>query len=363
MSEDLFLLTHRREIAVEAVRQGFEVTLVAKDTGRRAEIESLGVRMIDLPVNPTGMNIRQELKTLCFLRRLYRREQPDIIHHIGLKSVLWGGLAARTVHLHAKIINAISGLGITFSNEKLSIVARGILGIIRFSAGKYVRFIFQNHQDEELFLRYKIITPQQSVFIKGSGVDLTQFAYVPVPDTVPVKIIFTARMVEEKGVCVLVEAAEKLRGEYDGKAVFLLCGGLSKNPKAVSRQWLEEHCDGRYIQWLGHRTDVRELLGECHLVAFPSYYREGVPKSLIEACAVGRPIVTCDSIGCRDTVDDGVNGFLVPAKDSEALAEKLRIIIDNKELRTRMGRCSREKAEAEFSVTDVVRKHIELYNS
>lgn len=363
MSEEFFLLTHRKEIAVEAVRQGFEVTLVAKNTGRRAEIEALGIRMIDMPVNPTGMNLRQELKTLCFLRRLYRREQPDVIHHIGLKSVLWGGLAARTVRLKAKIINAIAGLGITFSEDNLSFVARGILYAIRFSAGKRVRFIFQNHQDEELFLKHKVTTPERSVFIKGSGVDLNVFTYTPVPDTTPVKIIFTARMVEEKGVRVLVEAAEILRNEYEGRVEFLLCGGLSNNPKAISRQWLEEHCDGRYIQWLGHRGDIRELLGQCHIVAFPSYYREGVPKSLIEACAAGRPIVTCDSVGCRDTVDDGRNGYLVPIKNCEILAEKLRIIIDDKDLRARMGQCSRKKAEAEFSVTDVVRKHMELYNS
>lgn len=363
MSEDFFLLTHRKEIAVEAVYQGFEVTLVAKNTGRRAEIEALGVRMIDMPINPTGMNLMQELKTLCFLRRLYRRERPDILHHIGLKSVLWGGLAARTVRIQAQIINAIAGLGITFSDDKLSFVARGILKVIRFSARKQTRFIFQNYQDEELFLQYKVTTPERAVFIKGSGVDLNIFTYIPVPNTTPVKIIFTARMVEEKGVCVLVEAAERLRNDYAGKVVFMLCGGLSKNPKAISRQWLDEHCDGKYIQWLGHRSDVRELLGQCHIVAFPSYYREGVPKSLIEACAVGRPIVTCDSIGCRDTVDDGKNGYLVPIKDSKTLANKLRIIIDDNDLCARMGEYSRKKAESEFSVADVVNKHMELYNS
>ena len=362
MSEEFFLLTHRKEIAVEAVRRGFDVTLVAKNTGRRAEIEALGVKMIDLPVNPTGMNLRQELKTFAFLRRLYYRERPDIIHHVGLKSVLWGGLAAKLSRSRASVINAISGLGITFSHDRLSPVARGILFAIRFSGGRNVRFIFQNHEDEALFLRYKVTTPERNVFIKGSGVDLRQFDYVPMPEAGPVKVLFTARMVAEKGVAVLVEAAGKLRCEYEGRAEFLLCGGLSKNPNAISKQWLEEHCDGRYIQWLGHRNDVRELLGQSHIVAFPSYYREGVPKSLIEACAVGRPIVTCDSTGCRETVDDGVNGFLVPTKNSDALADRLRTLIDDKELRVRMGLASRKKAEAEFSVDDVVDKHMELYS-
>lgn len=362
MNEDIFLLSHRKEIAVEAVRQKFDVTLVAKDTGRRTEIQALGLHMIDMPINPTGMNLWQELKTFCFLRRLYRREQPDIIHHIGLKSVLWGGLAAKTVRVHAKIINAIAGLGITFSQDKLSWMARGILRIIRFSNGSNVQFIFQNHQDKALFLQHKVTIPERTIFIKGSGVDLDKFAYVPIPETTPVKIIFLARMVEEKGVGVLIEAACKLKDEYADRVEFWLCGGLSKNPKAITHQWLNEHCDGQYIRWLGHCNDIRELLEQCHIVALPSYYREGVPKSLIEACAIGRPIVTCDSIGCRETVDDGKNGFLIPIKNSDFLAKKLRILIEDKELRNRMGRYSREKAETEFSVVDVVHTHMVLYN-
>ena len=122
-------------------------------------------------------------------------------------------------------------------------------------------------------------------------------------------------------------------------------------------------CDGHYIQWLGHRDDVRELLQQSHIVAFPSYYREGVPKSLIEAAAVGRPIITCNSIGCKDVVDDGVNGFLIKPKDSKMLAEKLKTLIEDKELRVKLGRASREKAEKEFSIEDVTRKHLNLYAS
>ena len=363
MNEEFFLLSHRREIALEAIRQGYDVTLVAKDTGRRAEVEALGVRLIDLPVNPTGMNPLQEWRTFRFLWRLYRREQPDIIHHIGLKTVLWGGLAARLGGIRAAVINAISGLGITFSKEPLSLVARGILRIIRFSSGKRTYFIFQNAEDHALFLKHKVTTADKCIFTKGSGVDLHLFAHVPVPETTPVRILFSARMVEEKGVPTLVEAAESLKADYAGRVEFLLCGGLSANPKAIRREWLEEHCDDTYIRWLGHRNDVRELLGSCHIVAFPSYYREGVPKSLIEACAVGRPIITCDSIGCRDTVDDGDNGFLIPPHDSAALAGRLRQLIDDPQLRNRMGACSRAKAEAEFSVDEVVRKHMELYRN
>ena len=174
-------------------------------------------------------------------------------------------------------------------------------------------------------------------------------------------MIFTARMVREKGTMVLIEAAEKLREEYEDKVDFWLCGRLSATPGSITEEELHTACDGSYIQWLGFRTDVKELLQQASIVAFPSWYREGVPKSLIEAAAIGRPIVTCNSIGCKDVVDDGVNGFLVPIKDSQALADKLRILIEDKDLRIRMGKAAREKAEREFSLNKVVQKHLEIY--
>ena len=175
-------------------------------------------------------------------------------------------------------------------------------------------------------------------------------------------VIFTARMVREKGTLVLIDAAEILRKDYEDRVDFWLCGGLSDNPNALSEDELRSHCDGSYIQWLGYRSDVRELLRRASIVAFPSYYREGVPKSLIEACASGRPIVTTNSIGCKDTVEDGVNGFLVPVRDSRALAEKLKVLIDDPALRRRMGRESRRIAERDFSLEGVVARHLEIYN-
>jgi glycosyltransferase involved in cell wall biosynthesis len=177
-----------------------------------------------------------------------------------------------------------------------------------------------------------------------------------------IKILFTARMIKEKGVFELIEASEILREKYRDKIQFLLCGGLDDNPNAISKKTLESLCDGAYIQWLGYRTDVKELLEQSHIMAFPSYYKEGLPKSLIEACAVGRPIVTTDSIGCRDTVIDGFNGFLIPVKDSKALAAKLEILVEDKNLRRKMGENSRKLAEKDFSIKNVIEKHIEIYN-
>lgn len=362
VNEDVFFLSHRKEIALCAQKEGYDVTIVAKDTGKRREIESLGLKMIELPINPTGENLFEELKTFYFLCTLYRKEKPDVVHHVGLKNILWGGLAAKLMQVNG-VVNAVSGLGILFSQEKKSLMSNLILKVLRFSHNrKNITVIFQNNEDKILFLQHHIVSEKDTIFIKGSGIDLNRFTYSPEPNSGIIYIIFTARMVIEKGTFVLTEAAELLRKKYEGKIRFLLCGGLSKNPKAIKEEDLKNRCDGTYIQWLGYRTDVCNLLKQSHIVAFPSYYREGVPKSLIEATAIGRPIITTNSIGCKDTVEDGINGFLIPTKDSETLAEKLRILIEDRDLREKMGKNSRKIAEKYFSLEQVIHKHLMIYD-
>lgn len=363
VNEDRFFLSHRKEIALAAREAGWDVTVVCKDTGQRRDVEELGLRMLELPINPTGLNLSQELRTFRFLYTLYVKNRDAVVHHVGLKNILWGGLAARLARVHG-VVNAVSGLGAIFSGDKLGMMAKGVMAVMRFSnKRKRVKVIFQNQEDKCLFLHHGVIKENQAEFIKGSGVDLNYFKYVPEPESETLKVVFTARMVKEKGVIELIEAAEKLRKDYEGRLEFWLCGRLAVNADAVSREELEARCDGKYIKWLDFQKDIKSILEQCHIMAFPSYYREGVPKSLIDACAVGRPIVTTNSIGCKDVVADGVNGFLVPVKDSEALAHKLRILIENKELRIKMGKAAREKAVREFAIENVIEKHLEIYNT
>ena len=362
VNEDRFFLSHRKEIALAAQKTGWDVTVVCKDTGQRDEVERIGLKVLELPINPTGLNLIQEIKTWRFLFTLYKKNRDAVVHHVGLKNILWGGLAARQARVRG-VVNAVSGLGALFSNNKLSVTTRGVLTLMRFSnKRKNVKVIFQNREDKNLFIQHGVITENQAEFIKGSGVDLNVFRFVPEPDSETLKVVFTARMVKEKGVMELIEAAEILRKEYEGRVEFLLCGRLAVNSDAVSQEELESRCDGRYIKWLHFQKDIKSILEQCHIMAFPSYYREGVPKSLIDACAVGRPIITTNSIGCKDVVEDGINGFLIPVKDSEALADKLRILIEKKELRIDMGKASRKKAEQEFSIENVIDKHLEIYN-
>lgn len=363
VNEDRFFLSHRKGIALAAQEANWDVTVVGKNTGQRHEVEEMGLKVMELPINPTGMNPIQEFKTFRFLYTLYKKNRDAVIHHVGLKTCLWGGLAAKLAKVHG-VVNAISGLGAIFSDNKIGMTAKGILAVMRFSNKRSrVKVIFQNQEDRSLFLHYGVINESQAEFIKGSGVDLNIFKYVPEPKTETLRVVFTARMVKEKGVMEVIEAAEMLRQDYEGRLEFWLCGRLADNADAVSQEELETRCDGKYIKWMDFQKDIRTILEQCHIMTFPSYYREGVPKSLIDACAVGRPIVTTNSIGCKDVVDDGINGFLIPVRNSRALAEKIRILIEDKALRVRMGKAAREKAEREFSIEKVIEKHLEIYNN
>lgn len=358
---DWFFLSHRLVVALAAQKAGWDVTIITADTGRLKDIESAGLKVVDLPMSRSGMNILQELNSFFFLYKLYRREKPDVVHHVGIKAILWGTLAAKLASVLG-VVNAISGLGGFFAEDNKSLLFKILPAVLRFSHHRdNLMVIFQNQEDRQLYLKHKYIKENQARFIKGSGVDLNEFYYTPEPNDGKLIVLLTARMIVEKGVFVLTEAAELLRKEFEDKVEFRIVGGLDDHPGAITKEQLDAVCDGSYIKWLGRREDIKELLQQCHIFAFPSYYMEGLPKSLIEACAIGRPIVTTDNIGCRDVVTDGVNGYLVPVKDVSALARKLKALIENRDLRVKMGRTSREIAENEFSVDDVIKKHLEIY--
>ena len=360
--QDYFFLSHRLPIGLAAQNAGYEVTIVAGDTGAMEKVREYGFKTIDIPINKAGMNIKEELSTFRSLYKIFRKEKPDIVHLVGLKIILWGSLACRLARVKA-MVSAVCGLGILFDDKHIqSFTTRAILKVLRLTHKKNrLAVIFQNNDDKSIFLNAKIMKENQCAFTNGSGINLQNYDYTPEPTEGLIKVIFTARMVEDKGTLVLIEAAKKLEPEYKGKVQFLLCGGLDTNPNGITKEQLEEKCDGEYIQWLGHRTDVLDLLKQSHIMAFPSWYREGLPKSVIEAEAIGRPVVTTDSVGCRDTVVEGKNGLLIPVKDSDALAAALKKLIDNPELRQEMGKNAREFAVSKFDINDVVKVHLEVY--
>ena len=364
VNQDWFFLSHRLPIGVAAKDAGYDVTIVSEDTGVSGKIREAGLKTINLPINKAGTNIKDEIKTFFFLYKLFKREKPDIVHLVGLKTMLWGSLACRLAGVKA-MVSAVCGLGVLFDEEHAhSFMTRSILKVMRIThKKKCLAVIFQNNDDKAIFLNAKIMKEEQCAFTNGSGINLQNYDYTPEPTNGPIKIIFTARMVEDKGTMVLIEAAKKLEPEYKGKVQFLLCGGLDTNPNGITKEMLESRCGGDYIQWLGHRKDVLELLKQSHIMSFPSWYREGLPKSVIEAEAIGRPVVTTDSVGCRDTIIDGKNGFMIPIKDSDALAAALKKLIDNPTLRQEMGRNAREFAVSKFDIKDVVKVHLDVYKN
>ena len=359
---DWFFISHRLPVALAAQKAGWDVTIVTADTGKLKDIEAKGLKVINLPMSRSGMNIVEELKTLNFLRKLYKQEKPDVVHHVGMKTILWGTLAAKYSKVNG-VVNAISGLGGFFAEDNKGFLSKVMPKVLKFShARKNLLCIFQNDDDWKLYVKHGIIMHEQGRFIKGSGVSLDEFCYTPELDEGKIKVILTARMIVEKVIFLLTEAAERLRSKYEKMVEFLLVGGLDDHPGAITKEQLESVCDGKYIQWLGYRTDVRDLLKQCHIVAFPSYYMEGLPKSLIEANAIGRPIITSNSVGCKDTVVDGVNGFLIQPKDVDAITEKLDLLLSNKELREKMGKAARKYAEENFDIEIVKQRHLAIYN-
>ena len=362
VNQDWFFLSHRLPIALEAKQAGYDVTIVSEDTGASYKIREVGLKTVKLPINKAGTNLIDEMKTFIFLWNLFRKEKPDIVHLVGLKTMLWGSLACRMAGIK-RMVSAVCGLGMLFDEEHAqSAMSKAILKVFRLThKGKNVKVIFQNEDDKQLFIQNKIVKEEQCAYTRGSGIDLDNYIYTPEPEDSLIRVIFTARMVKDKGTMILIEAAKILESEYRGKVKFWLCGRLDTNPTGITREVLEAKCDGEYICWLGHRTDVLDLLKQSHIMAFPSWYREGLPKSLIEASAIGRPIVTCDSVGCRDAVIDGKTGFLVPVKDAQALADKLKYLFDHPEERNRMGVASRQFAENCFSIKEVVKIHLDIY--
>lgn len=359
---DFFFLSHRKNLAVTAQKKGFDVTVITHDTGRISEISDLGLKVINLPLNRSGMNLRDEFKTFFFLFKQYRRINPDIVHHVGLKPVLWGSLAAKFAGIKGEV-NALSGMGTLFIGENKSRITEGILKFLRFTFNrKNVATIFQNKEDLSMFKDEGVLKKSQNNIIEGSGVDLDVYKFTDEPISDRVRILFAGRMLKTKGVIELFRAAEILRDKCNDMAEFVFAGSVDDNPDALSQKEIEEKCDGKYIVWIGNRSDMIEQYKKCHVMCLPSY-REGLPKAVIEAMAIGRPIVTTNAIGCKDTVDEGKNGYKVPVGDSKQLADSLYKLISDKELRIRMGKKSREFAENKYDLQMVINKHLEIYNS
>jgi glycosyltransferase involved in cell wall biosynthesis len=295
------------------------------------------------------------------LESLYRRLRPDLVHHVTIKPVLYGGVAARLAKVPA-VVFAVPGLGHVFvqTGVRASVLRNVVKRVYRFVfAHPRAKVIFQNPDDQALMERAQLVNAADSVLIRGSGVDMNVFTPRPEPPGVPV-VVLAARMLWAKGVGEFVDAARQLR-EQKIEARFVLAGDSDPgNPSAVPVWQLEQWHDSGAVEWWGACDDMPRVLADAHIVCLPSY-REGLPKVLIEAAASGRPIVTTDVPGCREVVRHEENGLLVPARNAAALAAALRRLILSPVLRQFLGQRGREIAVAEFGLEKVIEQTLSIY--
>jgi glycosyltransferase involved in cell wall biosynthesis len=358
---DWFFLSHRLPIALAAKNAGYKVTIIARNTGKKSEIESFGFQFIDFPFERSGSNPFHEIKCILALSRLYKKNHPDIIHHVTLKAALLGSIAAKLARCK-KVVNAISGFGYNFTAGRNGIKQKIIkTGMQLAFKSKYFHYIFQNPDDVGQFIQFNFTRKENIHLIKGSGVDLKQFTFEKEISKEKVRVILPARMLIDKGVIEFIEAAKRIKRKVDAKAEFVLAGDCDTvNLAGISEEQIKEMTDHPYIQWIGFQKNMFQIIKEADIVVLPSY-REGLPKSLIEACAVGRPVITTDTQGCRECVIENNNGYLVPVKDMEILSQRMETLINDAEKRKQMGKNSRLLAEREFSVDQVIEKHLDIY--
>jgi glycosyltransferase involved in cell wall biosynthesis len=366
-NSDWYLYNFRRSLALAAQSRGYEILLISPPGEYGARLRSLGLDWRPLSrMDRRSLNLVTELQVLLGLVALFRRERPALVHGFTIKCAVYGSLAAQLARVPARV-NAVAGLGYVFaSNDRKARWLRPMVRVMLRLAlrGRYTRLILQNPDDLEMFERSGLIGPDRIDLIPGSGVDCTRFtprpegsaAHRPQPC-----VLLAARLLWDKGVAEYVEASRLLRSA--GRTIRFLLAGMpdSGNPAAVPestlRQWVEEGV----IEWLGHVDDTSELFRSVDILALPTYYGEGLPKSLIEAAACALPLVTTDMPGCREVVTNEVDGLLIPPRDASALAHAIARLIDSPELAARLGAAARAKAVAHFDERIVIERTLAVY--
>lgn len=360
ITEDYYVVSHRLPLAVAAQAGGYDVTIVTRVRQCGDIIRRAGLRVIPFENARTSLNPFADLRSLARLIALYRREQPDIIHHVAMKPVLYGSLAAKTVR-RARVVNALAGMGWLFTSEKGH--ARWLKPIVRQALKRLAASgltIVQNPDDRAMLVELGIAAARIRL-IPGAGVDLDRFRPSVAPGG-PATVVMPTRLLWDKGVGEFVAAARLLRARRI-EARFVLAGEPDPlNPASVSAEdvgnWVREGA----IEHPGFVADMPDLLARSHVVCLPSYYGEGIPKSLIEAAAAARPIVTTDAPGCREIVRDGYNGLLVPPRSTTELATALERLIVDPALRDQMGRHGRALAERRFGQDTIIRQTLAVYD-
>ena len=362
---DWYLYNFRLSLALALRDAGHELLLISPPGPYGDKLRELGLRWEPLPMDRGSLNPFRELGLLWYLWKLFRRESPSLVHSFTIKSAIYGALAARLAGVPARV-SAVVGMGYVFTSTTmrarfLRLLIKNLMRLALDGSNTYL--ILQNQDDVALFKAAELVDPSHIRLIHGSGVDCARFA-MRMPKIKPqhsLRVLLAARLLWDKGLAEYVEASRLL--QKDGRNIdFLLAGAPDPgNPAAVPEATvLKWQLDG-LLNWLGHVDDMPGLLVEVDMMVLPSY-REGLPKSLIEAAACGLPLVAADVPGCRKVIDDGMDGLLIPVRDAKALAAAIGRLDDDRELANRLGQAAREKVLGHFDEQIVIRETIAVYD-
>lgn len=350
----------RGDLIRAILARGYEVVVTGPDQTDVDKIEALGARFVEIPMNKTGTSISGDLKYRKALKELMLTERPDVTLGYTSKPVIYGALAAHAAGV--KNINGmITGGGYTFTAKtaKAKLLGRIVRFLYRLSLKRTTHIIFQNPDDLEEFCAHGLAQREKSRIVNGSGVNMDKFAPAPLPDK-PV-FFMLSRLLKSKGVMEYLQAARLVKAEYPEARFFLLGKYETDMQDAIPQETIEAYLRDGVVERFEETTDVRPYYETCSVYVLPSY-REGTPRTVLEAMSMGRPIITADANGCRETVQDGVNGYLVPVGDSSALAEKMKAFILHPELIPQMGAESVRLCREKFEVGKVNEQMLQIMN-
>lgn len=356
-----FFLSHRLPLAISASKLGFKVYIASAHGAGVEKFNQLGFEHHVIDIARSGQNPFKELLSIVRMFRIFQKIRPQIAHLVTIKPVLYGGLVARFTGVDG-VVAAVSGLGTVFLNQSgLAGLRKAFISFLYRQAFKQknLTVIFQNPDDRQVLLNIDALSLDQSRLIRGSGVELDNYPYLLEPEGVPV-VVMAARLLRDKGVYEYVEAVRLLR-QRGIEGCFRLIGAPDPgNPSSIEQSQLDAWATEGIVEVLGYRSDIAQQYSAASIVCLPSY-REGLPKSLVEAAACGRPVVTTDVPGCRDAIEQDITGLLVPVNNVEALAGALQRLIESPALRQSMGAAGRVLAEREFAIEKIVDAHLSIY--
>tara|TARA_B100000989_G_scaffold178066_1_gene133718 strand:- start:407 stop:1543 length:1137 start_codon:yes stop_codon:yes gene_type:complete len=359
-----FFISHRLQIAESVIALGYSVFVGYGELGscKISFLKNRNIEAMYIPIDRAGMNPFKEIGSLFLILRLFLKIKPDIVHLVTIKPYLYGGIIARIAGVKC-VVSSVSGLGTLFIEEKFNIK---LLRTLLYPIYKYAfnhpnqMVIFQNKDDLNKFTNKKILKSSKSIIINGSGVELQNFSNFEEPLGTPI-VCFAARLIKDKGVFEYIAAARLIK-KRGIEAKFLLAGDLdTKNPTGLNLKELQQIKNEELIEVLGYQNEISVLYANSNIICLPSY-REGLPKSLIEAAAASRAVVTTDVPGCRDAIIPNKTGILVPVKDVDKLAEAIIWLIQNPSKRVKMGKAGRQLAEEKFQIKKVIENHLSIYS-